>query len=373
MLFPLPFIWFPSQLPYLVEADRVQDIIYHVPESAKIFADRVQENVPIIAMPASTGGSSSSRDLPVEAPVPLPGPPRRETLEHEPMRRPDDLPRSEEPLVLKGADVPHFGAGDDEIIMAKEPSKEEADKALDSEDEELNPWTPSVRDKLQAESKTLKHALTHFPKNRYCEVCRRAKMTARYHRKRDLEVDPEEAPPLHYGHQLRADNIILGEDLTKGSEGERACLVRYDEYSGALQAFPQTDRTTDANIAALQKFGGTRAHGKALCNVKTDCATEVVEAVKYLGWLPDPGIPNDYYDNAKLERIIRSIKEGVRSIHLKAGFTHDLWPRSVEYFCVARSFSTLAPIHPNERDEVKTENPCLHAMKLQMAVRHSQA
>ena len=56
------------------------------------------------------------------------------------MRRPDDLPRSEEPLVLREADVPHFGAGNDEIIMAKEPSIEEADKALDSEDEELNPW-----------------------------------------------------------------------------------------------------------------------------------------------------------------------------------------------------------------------------------------
>ena len=167
---------------------------------------------------------------------------------------------------------------------------------------------PSVRDKLQAESNTLKHALTHFPKNRYCEVCPRAKMAARYHRKRDLEVDPEEAPPLHYGHQLRADHIILGEDLPKGSEGERACLVCYDGYSGALQAFPQTYRTTDANISALQKFGGTRAHGKALCNVKTDSATELAEAVKYLRWLPDPGIPNDDYHNAKLERIIRSIK-----------------------------------------------------------------
>ena len=164
-----PFIWFPNQLPYLVKADRVQDIVHHVPESAKIYADRVQENVPIIsesvtiAMPASTGGSSSSRDMPVEAPVPFPGPPRRETLEDEPMKRPDDLPRSEEPLVLREADVPHFGAGDDEIIMAKEPSKEEADKALDSEDEELNPWTPSIRDKLQAESKTLQHALNPFP------------------------------------------------------------------------------------------------------------------------------------------------------------------------------------------------------------------
>ena len=44
-----PFIWFPNQLPYLVKADRVQDIVHHVPESAKIYADRVQENVPIIS------------------------------------------------------------------------------------------------------------------------------------------------------------------------------------------------------------------------------------------------------------------------------------------------------------------------------------
>ena len=154
-----PFIWFPNQLPYLVKADRVQDIVHHVPESAKIYADRVQENVPTIsqsatiAMSASTGGSSSSRALPVDALAPLPGPPRRESLEDEPIRRLDDLPRSEEPLVL------------------------------------------------------------------------RAKMTARYHRKRGFEVDPEEAPPFHYCHQLRSDDIILGEDLTKGSEGERACLV----------------------------------------------------------------------------------------------------------------------------------------------------
>ena len=96
------------------------------------------------------------------------------------------------------------------------------------------------------------------------------------------------------------------------------------------------------------------------------CATSKLTAqqnwskrLNILGWLPDPGIPNDDYHNAKLERLIRSIKEGVRSIHLKAGFSHDLWPRSVEYFCVARSFSTLAPIHPNERDEVKTEKSML--------------
>ena len=122
-------------------------------------------------------------------------------------------------------------------------------------------------------------------------------MTSRYHRRKGLEVDPEEVPPLYFGHKLRADHIAIGADLSKGSEGEQACFICMDEYSGAIQAFAQTTRSTDQNIAALQKLEGTRAHGKALCTVKTDCAGELMEAVKYLGWLPDPGIPND-----KLER-----------------------------------------------------------------------
>ena len=44
---------------------------------------------------------------------------------------------------------------------------------------------------------------------------------------------------------------------------------------------------------------------------------------------------------------------------MKAGFPHELWPRSVEYFCIAHSFSTLAEVHPNESDEVKTQKAML--------------
>ena len=93
--------------------------------------------------------------------------------------------------------------------------------------------------------------------------------------------------------------------------------------------------------------------------VKSDAAGELVEAVKYLGWLPEPGIPHDDFHNSKLERGIRSIKEGSRSILLKAGFPHELWPRAVEYFCIAHSFSNLAALHPNESDEVKLEKSLL--------------
>ena len=63
------------------------------------------------------------------------------------------------------------------------------------------------------------------------------------------------------------------------------------------------------------------------------------------------GYSHDPFHHAKLERAIRSIKEGTRSVHLRAGFPHALWPRSVEYFCAAKSTTTEAPVHPNETEE----------------------
>ena len=357
-----PFIWFPGQLPYLIKADRAKDVVHHVPESAKIYASRVDENVPIlsesvcVAMPASTGGSSGSKDpVSSEAPVPLPSQIPEESEAPRTPAHPSDLPRSYKPLELVTEVLPHFGDEVDEVFKAEGIVRELGDEPIDSDDEESNPWVPSLREKLQKEAKSSKHALTHFPKNRYCEVCRRSKMLAKFHRKKDLEVDPDEIPPLHFGHKLRVDHIVLGRDLAKGSEGEQACLVCYDEYSGCFGAFPQTKRDIDANVHSLQKFGGTKAHGKALCVVKSDTAPELTDAVKYLGWLPDPSVPNDEVHNAKLERGIRTIKEGVRAILLKSGLQHEFWPRAIEYFCTAHSFCNQAVVHPNDSDEVKTK------------------
>ena len=176
-------------------------------------------------------------------------------------------------------------------------------------------------------------------------------MTAKVHRKRGLEIDPEETPPLHFGHKLRADHMITG--LSKGSDGESCCLVVLDDYSGAFAAYPQAKRDTDSNIRCLQHFGGTRAHGKALCQVKADCAEELKGAVEYLGWLPDPSVPNDQIHNPVTERKIRSIKETARAVQLKSGLPHQFWPRSVEYVCAALAVSTNAAIHPNDSDDVK--------------------
>ena len=64
-------------------------------------------------------------------------------------------------------------------------------------------------------------------------------MTGRVHRSRGSPGE-DEIPPLHYGHMMRADHIILGADLTKGAGGEQACLVCLDEFSGCIGAYSMT-------------------------------------------------------------------------------------------------------------------------------------
>eukprot|EP00438_Fugacium_kawagutii_P025376 Skav223563 [mRNA] locus=scaffold34:198043:207130:- [translate_table: standard] len=329
------WIWFPNQLPFFVQSSRLADVTFHCPESAKIYVDRVEQNVPILAetieclaMPAVDDPSkpAASSSDPVGDGAMGEKPPRA------PSEGAVSVGEKPPPAPPESDEDPATGG---ELVLASDPSHKDP---------------PSSDDEVEEISAN--HQLTHYPKSRSCEVCMRAKMTARYHRKRG-DPDPEEAPPLHYGHQIRVDHLIMGSDLQKGSEGEQACLVCFDEYSGCYQAFPQTQRTTENNIACLRKFGGTKAHGKALCVVKSDAAKELTEAVKALDWLPDEAIPNDAFHNAKLESNIRRLKEGVRACHLAAGFSHELWPRSMEYFCVAKSFTTLAAIHPNETDDAK--------------------
>lgn len=82
---------------------------------------------------------------------------------------------------------------------------------------------------------------------------------------------------------MQIDHLIMGSDLAKGSEGEKACLICHGDFSGCHPAFPQATRNVETNIAALQRFAGAKGHGKALCAVKIDAAAELTEGVKHLG------------------------------------------------------------------------------------------
>ena len=295
-------MWFPNQLPFFIQSHRLSDVTFHCQESAKIYVDRVEQNVPILsesveclAMPAEASGESASA-MPAgeksssSGVKPFPAPPKVDRPVSVPEETSKDLVKADEsdyePSIKadsQGGKVGDVGAPDDLHTSEDESSQEVV--------------------------KTLNHSLTHYPKSKHCEVCMRAKMTSRYHRKRG-DPDPDETPPLHFGHMLRVDHLIMCSDLSKGSEGEQACLICFDEYSGCYQAIAQTSRAVDNSVACLRKFGGTKGHGRALCSVKSDSAQELVQAVNQLDWLSEPGLPNDPYHNAKLESNIRRINKG---------------------------------------------------------------
>ena len=69
---------------------------------------------------------------------------------------------------------------------------------------------------------------------------------------------------------------------------------------------------------------------------------EITEAVKYLGWLPAPGIANDPLHNPKLERLFRSIKDpskGRLSPRLVAAIHQILLCRKINFAASACAFA----------------------------------
>ena len=71
---------------------------------------------------------------------------------------------------------------------------------------------------LAAEAKTLKHLMTHMPKNPHCLSCQRAKLQKAPNRRTHPQ---EEDLPKSFGEQVTADHIIMGSERSEGESGEK--------------------------------------------------------------------------------------------------------------------------------------------------------
>ena len=54
------WVWFPDQMPFFIEPECLQDVTFHCPESAKIYADKVVQNVPILKESITCSGLPAS-------------------------------------------------------------------------------------------------------------------------------------------------------------------------------------------------------------------------------------------------------------------------------------------------------------------------
>ena len=106
---------------------------------------------------------------------------------------------------------------------------------------------------LKAEATSLRHLMTHFPKNPHYSACMRANMCAKNAPVR--KHDPDEAPSK-FGEQVTADHIIAQDVVDKSVLGDRTIVL--DRATRWLDAFPLLTKSALDTANALQDFLGPK-------------------------------------------------------------------------------------------------------------------
>ena len=90
--------------------------------------------------------------------------------------------------------------------------------------------------------------LTHWPKNKYCPSCVRAKLNRkparRLHRSTSTTV-------TKFGDLVNADHIISMSESAAGLTGERDALIIVDRHSGYMDVFPLHSKSADDAYGAF--------------------------------------------------------------------------------------------------------------------------
>ena len=144
------------------------------------------------------------------------------------------------------------------------------------------------------EAKSLKHLLTHFPKNPYCTACQRAKI-----RRKRAESHVFEKRPTSFGEIVTADHIIANSEEAEGILGERTALCVYDIGSKMTDCYALKNKSADEAYRSLQDFRGPRGY---FHYVYTDKSEELIKAVDDLGFPRGKSTPGIHETNAHIER-----------------------------------------------------------------------
>jgi hypothetical protein len=383
------FVWLPDTLPFYIKADQLKRCTIQVPETARINADRVEQNVPMFkekvtvtyALPGQPSSSSNgSTQIPRvdewdelslselgalgKTPMSLSelGALRKEKAEPRKNAAMRASPLSEveaqpgEVLRRRPAAVGRGTARGGRDVEAEEVEAFAAQEETEDVPEDEILYAPQQIRDLRAEALSAKHLCSHLPKNPYCDVCMIGKMLNKRsdnnpdHR---ADVRPDGLPvPQKFAELMMTDTLILAKgerDAGKAFGGERVAQVVKDSYSGLRQVYPQTAKSSELIQRSFRRFTGPTHVGRTNVVIKSDAAPEIASAVVDLGWLPESSVANSWPHNAQLERDIRTMKEAAKCMMLQSGFDHGLWPIALEYAGTCLSAQLMAYISPQEK------------------------
>ena len=185
--------------------------------------------------------------------------------------------------------VPGEGHDSLEEALEEQVLGDQGGHSAEAVDSHPIPRLPERAVAAREDTLSIEHRMTHLLKNALCDVCNRARLYSkriRSHRVADPEEDIDE--PEKFGEQVACDHVIVFKSSTK--DKEYAVFIVRDSYSGILQAYPTVTKSSDHAADSLRHFTG-RLADQPTCICKSDCAKELLKAVRSLGWLSDASLP----------------------------------------------------------------------------------
>ena len=163
------------------------------------------------------------------------------------------------------------------------------------------------------------HFLTHYPKSRKCNICLQAKLTGFYHRRRpnqseSLQDARNAEEPDGPCQRIAVDHMFVYDQPADGDEV--VSFVCRDRFSGLVWAHPAESKDSEEVENSLRHFCGRKS---PIVSVASDCAPEILKAVRDLGFNSEPSVPGDPLHNPFAESTIRTLKQGTRTLLLQSG------------------------------------------------------
>ena len=154
------------------------------------------------------------------------------------------------PAAEADAEASAPGGNPADVPGGNSTEKESQDPSL------LEDVTPERKEeKLKKEALTTRHLLTHFPKNKFCEACQRAKVQAkpaRSHKKR--EPSDEHPAAEAFGDEITADHLDSKGPLSQGFEGANFGVVFKDRGTKWIDVFPKATKSEGHTTEAIREF-----------------------------------------------------------------------------------------------------------------------
>ena len=193
----------------------------------------------------------------------------------------------------------------------------------------------AAKDKLIAEAISVRHMMTHRPKNPMCEVCLRAKAFKSQARRKG---PAHRQAVTELGDIICADHFIVHREADKGVDGEKCALLMMDVGTRITDVAPVKAKSATEAVIALRNFAGN--HG--VKSMYSDNAPELKAAGRTLVWPHATSTPYQPQSNSLIERQVGVIIQGTRASLLQSGLPHKMWPFASKHHAMATNVTVSA-------------------------------